>query len=248
MNLIPRIGVQAQSEVEMLLPNSVPQHPFWPFQTSNLASALCPAAAHIPVRLPHPVDLHIIRHGETIANVENLVTGARDVPLTERGRIQAKQAGAKLSPHYDFAFSSKLERSKETLWLALEAGRVRVAKCEEDPRLNERGLGELELQPSRSLPEYAAGNLAYSPPGGESYLAVTEKVLSFLTDVFDLVQRTGARRILISSHMGPMRIMEGILREETNPVTVLNRSFRNGDVIKYNWSRFAWPKFQMGKE
>ena len=35
--------------------------------------------------------LVLVRHGESVANAENVYTGWNDVPLTEKGKQQAKK-------------------------------------------------------------------------------------------------------------------------------------------------------------
>jgi broad specificity phosphatase PhoE len=196
------------------------------------------------LELPHSVQLHILRHGETVTNRKNLVTGSKDVQLTALGRVQAKRAGRKLDSHYDCAFSSTLVRSQETLRMALEAGNVQVSRIAMDPRLNERSLGDLELKQAQQIHEFTVGDFSYAPIGGESYFSVLQRVFGFLFDLARFVQQTKAKRIIISSHLGPMRIIAGILNQETDPVSILARNFNNADIIDYHWSRLTWPKLQ----
>ena len=42
------------------------------------------------------VKLVLVRHGESVANAANVYTGWNDVPLTEKGREQAKMAGERI--------------------------------------------------------------------------------------------------------------------------------------------------------
>jgi 2,3-bisphosphoglycerate-dependent phosphoglycerate mutase len=195
--------------------------------------------------LPHPVELHLMRHGESLTSARNLVTGSLDVDLTAVGREQAKLAASRLATCYDAAFCSTLCRSQETLRLALDAGRVRVSQDGFliDKRLDERCLGELESQPARPISHYAAGNFFYAPRGGESYLSVLRRISSFLADLAEWIRCNHAKRVLIVSHMGPMRILSGILSEDTDPTVVLARRFNTADVVKYTRSHFACPKF-----
>ena len=66
--------------------------------------------------------LVLLRHGESQWNLENRFTGWVDVPLSPRGIQEAKNAGGKLRGFtFDRAFTSVLERAKETLRLALDA-------------------------------------------------------------------------------------------------------------------------------
>jgi broad specificity phosphatase PhoE len=184
-----------------------------------------------------------MRHGETVTNARGLVTGSQDVPLTAVGEEQARRIGHLLDRHYDLALHSTLSRSVHTLRLALEAGRVEVDRIRSDPRLNERSLGVLELQPWRPVDEYAHGDLSYAPERGDSYAEVARRCLSLLIDLVDFVAIARPERILVSGHMGPMRILLGILEERSDPVGVLARSFENTEVVRVQWSRLVLPGF-----
>ena len=87
-----------------------------------------------PLSLAQPVQLHLVRHGETVTNAQGLVTGSQDVPLTAVGEDQARRIGHLLDRHYDLALHSTLSRSLHTLRLALEAGRINVERIRSDPR------------------------------------------------------------------------------------------------------------------
>ncbi len=198
------------------------------------------------ILLPKPVQLHLMRHGETITNAEGLVTGSEDVPLTPVGEEQARRIGLRLDRHYDLALHSTLERSRKTLLLALEAGHIKADHILADPRLNERSLGVLERRPWTPVDEYARGDLYYAPAGGDSYAEVARRCLSLLLDLLGFVAAAHPERILMSSHMGPMRILIGILEEQQDPVCVLARSFENTEIVRVQWRRLLLPGFLMG--
>ena len=48
------------------------------------------------------VKLVLVRHGESVANAANVYTGWNDVPLTEKGKKQAENAGKLIKhiPHF----------------------------------------------------------------------------------------------------------------------------------------------------
>ncbi|MBI4567689.1 MAG: histidine phosphatase family protein [Planctomycetes bacterium] len=190
-----------------------------------------------------PIVLNAIRHGETETNAKGLVTGAQDVDLTDRGREQARATGHLLHGRYDAAICSSLRRSRETLAIALAAGGVSVTHCFWDARLNERCLGDLELRPALPISGYANGDFSFAPKGGNSYRAVVQRALSFLLDLADWSRDQGASTILLSTHMGFLRILAGILEEQTDPVAVLARSFRNAELLTWKWVRVTWPRF-----
>ena len=61
--------------------------------------------------------LILMRHGQSIWNLQNRFTGGIDVPLTRKGIKQAKKAGKELKKmgiSIDHVYSSKLSRSIET--------------------------------------------------------------------------------------------------------------------------------------
>jgi len=199
-----------------------------------------------PLALPSTVQLHLMRHGETVTNAGSLVTGSQDVALSPKGDEQARQAGRELDPCYDLAIHSTLSRSRQTLILALQAGHAKVVTICGDARLNERSLGVLELQPSRHVDEFARGDVNYAPEGGENYAEVTRRSLSFLLDLRAFALTTASKKILLCGHMGPIRVLLGILKELSDPVQILAQSFGNTQIIRMQWRRLIFPRFLTG--
>ncbi len=197
------------------------------------------------IRLPKPIQLDLMRHGETVTNAKGLVTGSQDVPLTQAGEEQAKRMGLRLERHYELALHSTLDRSLKTILLAVGAGHIKVDQMLADPRLNERSLGVFELGPWSPVDEYARGDLYYAPAGGDSYAEVARRCLSLLLDLVDFVTAVHPGKILLSGHMGPMRILMGILQEQHDPVLVLARSFENAEIVRVKWRRLVLPGFLM---
>jgi 2,3-bisphosphoglycerate-dependent phosphoglycerate mutase len=67
--------------------------------------------------------LVLVRHGESTWNRENRFTGWEDVPLTDRGEEEARNAGRILRARgflFDVAFTSVLNRAIKSLWIILE--------------------------------------------------------------------------------------------------------------------------------
>ena len=91
--------------------------------------------------------LVLIRHGESTWNLENRFTGWTDVPLTDTGVQQARQAGLLLKEadcEFDVAYTSVLKRAVWTLWHALDALERTWLPVQHDWRLNERHYGALQ--------------------------------------------------------------------------------------------------------
>src|SRR5579862_4852166 len=88
-----------------------------------------------------PGKLILVRHGQSIWNVENLFTGWHDVDLSDQGRREAAQAGRELLKEQlsiDIAFTSVLKRAIRTLWLILDEMDRMWIPIETSWRLNER--------------------------------------------------------------------------------------------------------------
>jgi 2,3-bisphosphoglycerate-dependent phosphoglycerate mutase len=91
--------------------------------------------------------LILVRHGQSVWNVENLFTGWYDIDLSERGLAEAKQAGVELRSANlwpNLAFTSVLKRAIRTLWLILDTTDRMWLPVERSWRLNERHYGALQ--------------------------------------------------------------------------------------------------------
>ena len=90
--------------------------------------------------------LVLLRHGESQWNRENRFTGWRDVPLSEKGVEEAREAGRRLKAagfQFDRAHTSYLKRAITTLWHALQELDQCWIPVHNDWRLNERHYGAL---------------------------------------------------------------------------------------------------------
>jgi 2,3-bisphosphoglycerate-dependent phosphoglycerate mutase len=94
-----------------------------------------------------PGKLVLVRHGQSIWNVENLFTGWTDVDLSEQGHREAAEAGQQLLREgiaVDVAFTSVLKRAIRTLWIMLDQMDRMWIPVERSWRLNERHYGALQ--------------------------------------------------------------------------------------------------------
>jgi 2,3-bisphosphoglycerate-dependent phosphoglycerate mutase len=91
--------------------------------------------------------LILVRHGQSIWNLENLFTGWTDVDLADQGREEAERAGRQLLEEklvVDVAFTSVLKRAIRTLWIMLDEMDRMWIPVERSWRLNERHYGALQ--------------------------------------------------------------------------------------------------------
>jgi 2,3-bisphosphoglycerate-dependent phosphoglycerate mutase len=89
----------------------------------------------------------LLRHGESTWNKENRFTGWTDVDLSDKGRVEADEAGAVLKAGgytFDVAYTSVLKRAIRTLWIALDQLDLMWIPVHRSWRLNERHYGGLQ--------------------------------------------------------------------------------------------------------
>ena len=151
--------------------------------------------------------LILVRHGQSIWNLQDRFTGWVDVPLTEEGRNQAKTAGELLREHpFDVAYTSDLQRAQVTLDLILEHSGHDVPVIR-NRALNERAYGDLEgLNKARTVEKYGPElvkiwrrSYDIPPPNGESLKDTAARTIPFferaiLGDVAD------GRNVLVVAH------------------------------------------------
>ena len=189
-----------------------------------------------------PLELHIIRHAESVANARRLVAGQSDVDLSLRGYMQALVLGLRL-PRCDNAWVSSLGRTQRTLQVAQTLRFQKISRLPicADPRLDERALGDLEGAPNRFIAAYAIGDLTYAPKEGESYLDLARRLLSFLVDLRRDIQRES--RAVIATHVGPMRLLVGIIEGLRDARSVLRLKFSNAETYSCVLKDLTWPAF-----
>lgn len=89
----------------------------------------------------------LLRHGESVWNMENRFTGWTDVDLSEKGVSEATEAGKILKAEgfsFDLAYTSVLKRAIKTLNIALEEMDLLWIPVVKNWRLNERHYGALQ--------------------------------------------------------------------------------------------------------
>lgn len=154
--------------------------------------------------------LYLIRHGESAWNVKQLYTGQTDVPLSERGELQAERVAEKFAElDVDAIYASPLKRAHDT---ARPLARQKKMSFQPDSRLAEIHHGAWEGSTAAVIREqYADEYHAWRTqpqrvkmPDGESLDDVSERVSSFLQDI-----RKGHSEgnILIVTHDAVLRVL-----------------------------------------
>ncbi|OGW87320.1 MAG: 2,3-bisphosphoglycerate-dependent phosphoglycerate mutase [Omnitrophica bacterium RIFCSPHIGHO2_02_FULL_46_11] len=157
--------------------------------------------------------LVLVRHGESQWNLENRFTGWVDVPLTNKGREEARLAGVKIKGiRFDKAYTSVLDRANETLQIVLNVIEQENIPIEKDQALNERHYGDLQgLNKAETSKKYGDQQVhiwrrSYdiAPPGGESLKDTAARALPYFKKKIVPDLKAG-KNILISAHGNSLR-------------------------------------------
>jgi broad specificity phosphatase PhoE len=150
----------------------------------------------------------LARHGETPYNAERRFQGQGPVPLSARGREQARElADATAQLGIAALWCSPLPRARETAEIV---GRRLELEPRDEPRLMETDAGDwadlsfVEVQaadPDR-FAAFLAGDPQFAFPGGESFAAQQDRVCAALDDI----RVRGPLPALVVCHRNAMRL------------------------------------------
>ena len=167
--------------------------------------------------------LYFTRHGESTSNYGELITGRQNVPLTERGKEQAREAGRGIATRgikIDYIICSSLIRAHDTAKLI--AGEIGYPQdqIEVNDLVIERSFGTLEGKPKGDVNTMADAYIKQC--GGEIDSEIRARAQTFLDS---LKGKDGS--VLVVSHTGFGRrlraVVEGISTSESN-------NFNNAEV------------------
>ena len=156
--------------------------------------------------------LLLARHGETADNAARRFQGARNPPLNTRGFAQAAALAEQLRGEEIAAlWASPLLRAAQTAEVVSEVIGLPVVL---DDRLREidvgdwagRSYAEVLLEQPGELERWAAGDLAFRFPGGESLSEQRTRVVEALEEI-----RAGAVPALVVCHGGVIRVAQRAL-------------------------------------
>lgn len=178
---------------------------------------------------------YIVRHGQTVWNVEGRFQGHEDSPLTALGEIQAKKVGEILK-EVDFteAYSSDLLRAKRTAEFITLEKNIAVKTTE---ILRERTYGSYEGKTRQELKmlleEYEKLGMDEKFKQGFGVGVESDEMLSgrFITFLREVALAYPNKNILIVCHGGIMRSLL-IHLGFGNYDTMRHYAIKNGAIIK----------------
>jgi broad specificity phosphatase PhoE len=149
------------------------------------------------------ITLYLVRHGETLWNVEGKMQGWNDSPLTEKGIRQAQKLGERLKNiNFDVIYSSPIGRALKTAEL--------VKGFKNTPLVLDDGLKEIKLGPweGKSIQELKEeepeqfNNFWHEPhlyyfQGAETFKDVRERTHKAIDSI---LSRNKDKKVLIVTH------------------------------------------------
>lgn len=173
--------------------------------------------------------LYLMRHGETMFNVQHKIQGWCDSPLTEKGKQQAIQAGQYFKEQgitFDHAYCSTSERCSDTLELITDMPYQRLKG------LKEMFYGELEGESERLNCETPKEcETYYLQFHGESSNDVRDRMMKTLTEIMSQEDHTS---VLAISHSGACF---NFLRGIQDPSEELKKGFGNCCIFVYEFDK-----------
>ena len=172
--------------------------------------------------------LILIRHGQSVWNASNRFTGWTDVDLSEKGVVEAEEAGRQLSGNrIDVVHTSDLIRAQRTAKIVMQHNESSGdnVPTQYDWRLNERHYGALQgLNKAETAEKHGAEQVHIwrrsfdvPPPEGESLEMTAERTIPYFTEEI-LTDLERGKNVLVSAHGNSLRSIvmhiEGISPED----------------------------------
>jgi len=191
--------------------------------------------------------LVLVRHGETVWNLEGRLQGYLDSDLSPRGVAQAAALARRFKDFRLAAlYSSDLGRAMETARMIATACRLEVVP---DPRLRERNLGLFEGLTKAEIQErhpevwsrYVSQGPDFIIPNGESARQRFERSIAALREI---AERHQEQCVGVVAHGGTLntafRACTGMSLDAPKSFSLLNASI---NVVEYRagtWEIVTW--------
>ncbi len=197
------------------------------------------------------MELYIVRHGESQANMERRYSGWTETPLSSEGLRQAEKAGFFLADFKpDMLYCSDLQRARDT---AGAIGQVCSLQPIETPLLREIHFGqwegktfnEIDTEYPSEVKKWLEDPITNAPPGGETVADVNNRMLSFIESM--KLENKSAARIVAVSHGGSIRaLLHSVFNYDSNSFweirianTSINLFLLENDGLKSSYYNFT---------
>lgn len=184
--------------------------------------------------------LILVRHGESLWNAQGLWTGLTNIPLSEKGKQEAKNAAEKIKNlPVDEVITSSLSRAIETGAIIIETLGKSSIPTIRDKAINERDYGDFtgknkwEIQ--KMVGEEQFTNIRrswdFQIPNGESLKQVYERVIPYYQNIM-LPKLKSGTNILVCAHGNSLRALIKYL-ENISDTDIPNLELPTGGIYVY---------------
>jgi broad specificity phosphatase PhoE len=152
------------------------------------------------------MEIYLARHGQNEDNVNGILNGHRDLPLTDLGRTQATEAAVNIIEHglrFHVVLSSPLKRAYETARIVADI--VGAPNPTIHPLLIERDFGEMTGKLVADIKTLCAPDIIetdtvtyfLSPSGAETFPVLIKRAQKLL---FELEESYYGKSVLLVTH------------------------------------------------
>lgn len=175
------------------------------------------------------MNLYVVRHGETIWNKERKVQGITDIPLTEKGREEAKELQSLVKDlNIDVVISSPLIRARETAKILVDS----CLPINTDDRIKERDWGMNEGADIDSVDRWDCWDVILN-----TKVQNIEPLQDFMYRVSDFIEdiklRYKDKNVLIVTHSAVSRVIHYLLESIPEDANLSRISIPNLRIIEY---------------
>lgn len=175
------------------------------------------------------MNLYVVRHGETIWNVERKVQGITDIPLTDKGRSEAKELQDLISTlNIDVVISSPLDRARETAKILIDS----KLPINTDDRIKERDWGMNEGAIIDTVDTWDCWDVILN-----TKVQNIECIQDFMYRVSDFIEdiklRYKDKNVLVVTHSAVSRVIHYLLGTIPEDANLSRINIPNLRIIEY---------------
>ena len=175
------------------------------------------------------MNLYVVRHGETLWNREKRVQGVTDMPLTDKGRQEAKKLQELIkSLNIDVVISSPLIRARETAKILVDS----KLPINTDDRIKERDWGMNEGALNTTVDTWDCWDVILNTrvQNIEPIQDFMYRVSSFLEDI---KVRYKDKNVLVVTHSAVSRVIYYMLEKIPEDANLSRIDIPNLRILEY---------------
>lgn len=161
------------------------------------------------------MNLYVVRHGETIWNVEKRVQGISDIPLTEKGKEEAKELQELIKTlNIDIVIASPLTRTRETAKILVDG----ALPINTDDRIKERDWGMNEGAPIDTVDRWDCWDVVLNTKV-QNIECIQDFMYRVSNFIEDIKVKYKDKNVLVVTHSAVSRVIHyllGVIPEDAN--------------------------------